>query len=333
VASDDKPPVRTARRRLAVALPLVTAAVTGLFLFTADEWVIPTLFLFGPRWVVALPLVIVAPLAVVSRSWWAVGFTILAAVLVAGPLTGGNLGVGPLLAPDRPAVARLRVVTWNMGGVKAGLAFRQFIEDTDPDLLVLQEADHQMDAGSFRPGWQITPSGGLRVASRYPVRPIDALDYRDFEASAAIGRYVVATPEGELTLVNVHLPTVRPGVEAALGSKLRNLGPLRDVIRQRADASAKVRGWVGEPHADLLLAGDFNMPVESRIYRADWGGFSNAFSEAGTGWGTTKQTHWFGVRIDHVLYSLPWRCRHVEVGPDLGSDHRPLIADLVREGP
>jgi endonuclease/exonuclease/phosphatase (EEP) superfamily protein YafD len=78
----------------------------------------------------------------------------------------------------------------------------------------------------------------------------------------------------------------------------------------------------------MLLAGDFNMPVESRIYRQAWGSFRNAFDEAGIGWGQTKQTRWFGTRIDHILYSSHWRCRKSWVGPSMGSDHRPMIADL-----
>ena len=81
-----------------------------------------------------------------------------------------------------------------------------------------------------------------------------------------------------------------------------------------------------------ILAGDFNMPVESRIYREFWGDFRDAFSAAGNGWGETKLTSWYGTRIDHVLYSPPWVCRRVSVGPPMGSDHCPLVADLAREG-
>ena len=36
----------------------------------------------------------------------------------------------------------------------------------------------------------------------------------------------------------------------------------------------------------------------------------------------------FGVRIDHVLTGDGWRCRRCWVGPDVGSDHLPLLADL-----
>jgi endonuclease/exonuclease/phosphatase (EEP) superfamily protein YafD len=35
-----------------------------------------------------------------------------------------------------------------------------------------------------------------------------------------------------------------------------------------------------------------------------------------------------GVRIDHILAGHGWRCRRCWVGPNIGSAHRPVIADL-----
>ena len=35
------------------------------------------------------------------------------------------------------------------------------------------------------------------------------------------------------------------------------------------------------------------------------------------------------VRIDHILAGPGWRCGRCWVGPDVGSPHRPLLADLV----
>ena len=64
----------------------------------------------------------------------------------------------------------------------------------------------------------------------------------------------------------------------------------------------------------LILAGDFNMPADSTVYRATWGRFNNAFSRSGFGFGHTERPGsfgWlFGVRIDHILSGPHWRpCR------------------------
>ena len=78
--------------------------------------------------------------------------------------------------------------------------------------------------------------------------------------------------------------------------------------------------------------GDFNMPIESTIYRRCWSGLSDAFSMAGWGFGFTKISEklgWsYGARIDHILFCEPWQCLHCWVGGEIGSDHLPLLAEF-----
>ena len=63
-----------------------------------------------------------------------------------------------------------------------------------------------------------------------------------------------------------------------------------------------------------------------------WDDYTNAFSKAGFGFGETRWTTMrgitFGVRIDHILTNEHWRPQRCWVGPDVGSDHLPVIADL-----
>ena len=40
--------------------------------------------------------------------------------------------------------------------------------------------------------------------------------------------------------------------------------------------------------ASPILAGDFNLPVDSAIYREYWSGYRDAFSDAGWGFGYTE---------------------------------------------
>jgi endonuclease/exonuclease/phosphatase (EEP) superfamily protein YafD len=82
-----------------------------------------------------------------------------------------------------------------------------------------------------------------------------------------------------------------------------------------------------------VIAGDFNMPTDSDIYQLYWSSYTNAFSAAGLGFGYTKFTRWHGIRIDHILAGPGWRCRRSWVGPDVGSDHRPVLAELTWVGP
>jgi endonuclease/exonuclease/phosphatase family metal-dependent hydrolase len=84
--------------------------------------------------------------------------------------------------------------------------------------------------------------------------------------------------------------------------------------------------------------GDFNMPTVSHLYRSVWRDFTNAFEEAGWGFGYTAPctTHarWFDdvpwVRIDHILADPTWTVRACEIGHGRGSDHRLIWASLAR---
>jgi len=78
----------------------------------------------------------------------------------------------------------------------------------------------------------------------------------------------------------------------------------------------------------VIVAGDFNTPQESNLFTRAWPGLSDAYATAGFGWGNTYHARWTDVRIDHILSGPAWRCRRCEVGPDVGSPHRPVIADL-----
>ncbi len=83
----------------------------------------------------------------------------------------------------------------------------------------------------------------------------------------------------------------------------------------------------------MILAGDFNLPTDSTIYREVWSGWTNAFSTTGFGFGYTVWTRAtclsYGLRIDHVLTPSVIKPRRSWVGPNVGSDHLPLLADLV----
>ena len=78
-----------------------------------------------------------------------------------------------------------------------------------------------------------------------------------------------------------------------------------------------------------IVLGDFNTPVESRIFRRHWGDMTDAFSHVGFGFGMTKTNGWIRARIDHVLTGSGWHVKRVTMGKDIGSDHRPMIVDLT----
>ncbi len=276
-------------------------------------------------------MIFMVPLLALSRSWWCFAIVVLSALGIAGPLMGGRISVTNQLEPP-PAYARYRVMTWNAGGLRSTSAFRKFLEETHPNIVLMQESPPSIVAADFPAGLQLVDSpGGVRMASGFQGRFQEAIGTDSLPLPGNAARFVLDTPDGLLTVYNLHPPTIRPGIEEAVHSKLLKLGELRTILPLQAKASNTIRNWVGIPIGMTVIAGDFNMPVESATYRRDWALFQNAFSEAGNGFGGTKMTSWHRVRIDHILYGSPFHCRHCFVGPDLGSDHRPVIADLTLE--
>ena len=146
------------------------------------------------------------------------------------------------------------------------------------------------------------------------------------------------SPFGEIGLCNVHLPSPRYGLTAVVDRQTL-IAPARKAqlereTTNREDQSAAIEKAAAELLPDVIIAGDFNMPTDSAIYRRDWSGHCNAFSSAGLGFGYTILSPYpacpFGVRIDHVLSGPSWAPARAWVGPDLGSDHLPVIAELRR---
>jgi len=323
----------------AVAFLGVSAALTTALWSAGDRWWPATLLMFGPRWWLAVPAVAGLAVAAAARSRAATAAAAVALVVVlvpftgltvAGPLGAAGRGLQGLVRPEPPAGYRLRVVSWNMAARRPGPEFARFLQETDPAVVVCQEAD--VTAADFPAGWGVVRVSSNCVASPLPTRLASSLNFYDLGVGGRLDRFVVETPPGDLDLIDVHLPTVRPGLEVALGTKFRDVSELRRVIGLRVLASSRARAWVGPGRRGVIAAGDFNTPVESRLFRDDWADFGNAFSTEGVGWGTTKQTSWFGVRIDHVLFTPPWVCRGAWVGPAMGSDHRPVVADFTHEG-
>jgi endonuclease/exonuclease/phosphatase (EEP) superfamily protein YafD len=136
------------------------------------------------------------------------------------------------------------------------------------------------------------------------------------------------TPSGPVNITNLHLETVRKGLEGILDGGFQT-ERMRGNTALRTIESSLARRWVNVGTLPTLVMGDFNTPVESRIFQDSWGDLTDAFSRVGFGFGMTRINGWIRVRIDHVLAGDGWYIDHATVGRDLGSDHLPLIVDLT----
>ncbi|MDM7916454.1 MAG: endonuclease/exonuclease/phosphatase family protein [Candidatus Eisenbacteria bacterium] len=304
----------------------------------ADRFWIATLLMFSPRWILCLPLALLVPAALLAhrRLLWPLLVT---GLLLVGPLLGFDL---PLRAFHGSGDGELRVLTCNLRSSNEPFdALLSALPELRPDVVALQEcpADHV----PLPAGWNVISEGSLLIASRYPIERSESRMARHpphkYPRVSALQATIHLPDQGRaLRFCCVHLPSPRYGLDEVLDRRTliapKRRGTLVEETANRSAVSREVAGAVRVDSMDVLIAGDFNMPVESTIYRRDWSNYRNAFSDAGLGLGWTFRAELrrlsVGTRIDHVLMSRDWRARRAWIGPDVGSDHRPLIVDLVR---
>lgn len=313
-----------------VAIAVIACAILWTL---SDRWWPATAYLFGPRWVLLLPLAVLLPAAVALRRRLLAPL-IAAAVIGIGPTMGLRIGWRSLLTTTDTS-ASLRVVTLNARGatdLPIELPFR--VEHWRADIVALQECTPALgDAVQRLAGWHSHVGEGLCLVSRYPIREASVMTWQDLAAerergvggSSRAAKYVIDSPQGSIRFANVHLETPRKGFQSDNGLDLSRLGENTSL---RAEESRRTREWLGTDAESAVIVGDFNMPVESAIYRRDWSDFRNAFSEVGTGFGMTRNEGWIKARIDHVLTGSSWRPKRAVAFKGMGLDHRPVIADL-----
>ncbi len=317
---------------LAISCWLYLAGVFGvwmLFRWAGDRWWLATLLLFGPRWFWALPLLLLAPLALLFKRkllWIHVPTTLMLLI----PIMGFSV---PWRTLGRHNTGKsIRVIDFNMDGANGDQdGFLRYIDKVQPDIIACEEFAAQpniLSSGLQQRGWHIDGSGGaIFFASRFPITStICVPTVEKWRTLAAF--YVVQTPEGNVNFVNLHLETPRWGLEALMQGRRSQIAPMIQNIARRWDESEEISARAAALHGPVLIAGDFNLPGDSAIFRDNWSRYQDGFAVAGFGFGYTKFTRKWGIRIDHLLADQTWSVVSSYVGPDLGSDHHPVITEV-----
>ncbi|HYW31293.1 MAG TPA: endonuclease/exonuclease/phosphatase family protein [Gemmatimonas sp.] len=343
-----------------------------LLRYWSEENILATLIAYGPRTVALWPLALLVPAAVFwgRSSLWLLA---IAAGIIVFPILGVRVSPGTWNAslPATPAPGTVRILTFNtQSGGALSYDLSILLREFAPDVFTFQECGDQLWAAmEAEKGWFTRRYGSLCTGSRWKIERIDSMPRADLERVQQFGfggagfvlRTVVQSPMGRFAVINLHLETARRGLEGMFGREgivpdspfpggqagvpaddARQAGAVSRLERFRVNTmirnkeSALASRWVTTGIDDMpyLIAGDFNLPVESTIFRAHWGHFVNAFEATGNGLGWTKhEGRWLRIRIDHVLSGergfMPLFVRAV---PDYRSDHRPVVADYKWPG-
>ncbi len=338
-----QPPKHRKKKRvwpLIVAGLYAVATLSFIVLLRAfvDRFWLATAIAFAPRWGLALAAPIPIAAAAIGRD------------LRAGAVVAATLALQLIFVADlhvslghgaAPKDRALRVMTQNADSVPFSTGWvESVVKANDLDLLVVQECpiSSHVDTPSPLDGYAFEKDINTCVISRWPITKSDPRPRRDAWArggSGAIALYEIEAPFGTFALLNVHFATARHGLNGFRQFGLGGIATTKENIDLRRWESEVAREWTHRTSAPLIVAGDFNMPAESAIYRSTWGELTNAFDACGSGFGYSKETVLHGVeygtRIDHVAYDGHWKCHAARLGPEMGSDHRGIFAELSLE--
>jgi endonuclease/exonuclease/phosphatase (EEP) superfamily protein YafD len=246
---------------------------------------------------------------------------------VFGALAAANLGVilplyfGRVSAPTSsgPTVRAMLVNVNTRYGHAASVAaaLRRF----RPDIVVLEEVntkwlsdltpvltDYKYSEQELR-----EDNFGIALFSRFPFTQSRIADIGDAEVPSIMAE--IETRQGRCTLLATHpLP---PGG--------------REYSRWRNGQLAQVPRWVHRASSPLLLLGDLNVSPWSPHFRHLLRESGLRDSSQGRGVRPTWPTFspLLLIPIDHCLYSPGIEIVNRETGPNVGSDHYPVVVDFL----
>lgn len=302
---------------------LTAATVAGSY--GAVSWALDLFAHFRPH-LVAVCFVWMF-LALFQRRFVAVVASAALMAVNAAPIVPYVVSPSQAVAATPADVSPLRVMTFNMHGRKTQrAAFLDYVQAEQPDVVLLTEvpnpyewlndslgADYpyRFDGKTGLPHdvilfsrWPIVATRADRSVSRgFPVLAADLC--QDEKAGGACVR-----------LIGLH-------AIAPFGQRFAKWQETQFAIASRFAREA--------PHGQAIVAGDLNMTPWSPTFRhlLEAGGLRDtALGRSITATWASRQPI-VGLPIDHVLASPQIVTRHYEVGPDLGSDHLPVIAELA----
>lgn len=258
-------------------------------------------------------------------------FLLLRRYLHAGAaLVGFVIGAVPLLpyvtgeqlskAIATPHEETFRVMSFNVWFRNPDMArSAEYIEQSRADAVVLLEltppqAEMLLPLLPSYPHYYIEPSRmGAAVFSKWPVLEAESVPLAP--GGAVAPRMKLDWRGVPVSVLGVHLNWP--------------LGPRNSEFRNQ-ELNELVRFSKSQPEP-LIVAGDFNLTPWSEYFSdaLDRSGLHDAARGFGLARSWPSQFAPAGMRIDHCLISPQWRSVSTRVGPYLGSDHLPIVADLI----
>jgi len=273
------------------------------------------------------------------KKLWASIICMLISVLLAIDILSSCNQCNALIEDKSQNYNKIRLMTYNTGLSEDFENIRKLILFEKPDVILFQEVSSQMhdkikslksffpyNAGLYEPLEHFSSV----ILSKYPLKN-----------NKMTKKHVVLTnlifEETELTIIGIHLYAP---LNAVLTKVIYEVF-YKNLAKPPADPNQfnlaikqmeHLKTLIGNTNQNLILMGDLNMTATSKR-------FINFLKETNlhtyisykhpTSTWPTNLPSLLGLQIDHVLFSKNFKVIEKKTTNHFGSDHRPLIVDLV----
>jgi endonuclease/exonuclease/phosphatase (EEP) superfamily protein YafD len=219
---------------------------------------------------------------------------------------------------DTPGDTRLRVMTFNLQDINQRHAeVLRYLVDSPADVIFLNEAFYvwRVELAKLAPSFpwnSVQTERDVVVLSRVPLERIEFINLVGDKGRALLAHARVG--EATVALLGAHARKPRHAADFKLRS--RQLAQIAEVV--------------GAQPGPIIVAGDFNATSASLTMQ----GFLQTAGLRPLGWQWPPLSTWpswlphLGFQIDHILTKGGIQLVTAETGPDLGSNHLPLMAEL-----
>ncbi|HET9528836.1 MAG TPA: endonuclease/exonuclease/phosphatase family protein [Blastocatellia bacterium] len=227
---------------------------------------------------------------------------------------------GDAAAGDATTPLRVASINVNTANRKYDLV-RQYIIDNSPDIVLLMEVNAAWDRAleelhslyPYRVSEPRPDNFGIVLFSRRPLIKGEIVYLGEARAPSVIAELEIA--ERKLTIFGAHLSA-----------------PMSDTYyRLRNEQAEAIGAYLSSVPGPKMLIGDLNMSPWSYYFGRLLGVTGLSDSSTGRGIHLTWPTHtlWMRIPIDFCLVSEEILVNDKTVGPNIGSDHFPVLVDIM----
>jgi vancomycin resistance protein VanJ len=238
----------------------------------------------------------------------------------------------PLFLPNPQATLppngfSLKIMSYNLHGIKKINGIFEVIRKEKPDILLIQEFSPALVSPSFHGLDNLYPElymdrapkdFGQAIFSRYPLKQVST----EFDKGRT-QKILIETPAGQIAIWNVH-----------------PIPPYLIPPEQYDTQMSSLVGDIAKIKGPLIVAGDFNATDQSEAYRMVNNYLKDAYWEVGWGFGFSYPAPPYTFMDSRIQTGPLWRIDHIFHSQDFiatsahtlsksgGSDHFPIVAEF-----